>query len=116
MATLIETGGRTIEVALRRLDDIAPDADAAVIDVQGHEVAVLAAAPWDSLRLLMVETCTVDDPATAPLYGDMGIYMADRGFVEVTYYARDYDYIQRWAYGRTTTTGAEVRDVVYARG
>lgn len=115
MATLLPTDGSTVEVELRRLDEVAPDADAAVVDVQGHEFAVLAAAPWGSLRLLMVETCTVDDPILAPLYDEMVAFMADRGFVEVTRLTRDYDYIQRWAYGRTTRTGGEVRDVVFAR-
>jgi FkbM family methyltransferase len=115
MATLLPTDGKTIEVPLRRLDDIAPDADAAVIDVQGHEFAVLSAAPWGTLRLLMVETCTVDDPILAPPYGEMVTYMAGRGFTEIARLTRDYDYIQRWAYGRTTRTGGEVRDVVFAR-
>jgi FkbM family methyltransferase len=115
MATLLPTEGQAVAVPLVRLDEIAPDADAAVIDVQGHEFAVLASAPWDSLRLLMVETCTVDDPILSPLYDDMVMYMSGQGFAEITRLVRDYDYIQRWAYGRVTNTGGEVRDVVFAR-
>lgn len=116
MATLVPTGGgRTITVPTCRLDEIAPDADAAVIDVQGHEMAVLSAAPWHSLRLLMIETCTVDDPILSPLYADVVAMMAGRGFTEACRLVRDYDYIQKWAYGRVTHTGAEVRDVVFIR-
>jgi FkbM family methyltransferase len=106
--------GAVIEVEARRLDEIAPDADAAVIDVQGHEFAVLEAAPWASLQLIMVETCTIDD-ALSPRYEIMIDYMREGGFGVIAEYARDYDYIQRWAYGRRTSTGAEVRDVVFAR-
>lgn len=120
MSTLLApTAGEVTSVLLvetRRLDDIAPDADAAVVDVQGHEFEVLSAAPWDSLRLLMVETLHgVEDAALSPPYEAMVTYMAARGFVETDRYVRDYDWIQRWAYGRTTATGAEVRDVVFTR-
>ncbi len=116
MATLVDSDGDTVEVPTRRLDDIAPDADAAVIDVQGHEMPVLSAAPWDSLRLVMVETLHgVDDPTLSPPYAEVAGYMAGKGFVEVARLTRDYDWIQRWAYGRRTTTGAEVRDVIFTR-
>jgi FkbM family methyltransferase len=117
MATLLDglEGVIGVEVQTVRLDEIAPDADGAVIDVQGHELVVLSAAPWDSLRLLMIETCTVDDPTLAPPYDTVVAYMAERGFVEAARLIRDYDWIQRWAYGRKTDTGAEVRDVVFAR-
>lgn len=119
MASLVDAPpgpASTITVPTVRLDEVCPDADAAVIDVQGHEFAVLAAAPWDSLRLLMVETLHgVEDPALSPPYGDMVTYMADRGFREVACFPRDYDWVQRWAYGRTTSTGGEVRDVVFVK-
>ncbi len=105
-----------ISVPTRRLDDICPDAEAAVIDVQGHELRVLAAAPWDSLRLVMVETLHgVEDAALSPPYEQVVAFMAGKGFAEVARLTRDYDFIQRWAYGRTTTTGGEVRDVVFSR-
>ncbi len=116
MATLVASDGDTIEVPTLRLDDICPDAEAAVIDVQGHEMAVLAAAPWDSLRLVMVETLHgVEDQALSPPYDTVAEFMAGKGFAEVARFCRDYDWIQRWAYGRATATGAEVRDVVFAR-
>ena len=116
MATVVPgLDGETIIVPARRLDDVAPDADAAVIDVQGYEFTVLSAAPWDTLRLVEVETCTIDDPTLSPLYDDTIAYMAERGFREVAYFVRDYDWIQRWAFGKTTATGAEVRDVVFVR-
>lgn len=116
MATLVEAEGVPVDVPTVRLDEVCPDAEAAVIDVQGHELAVLSAAPWDSLRLLMVETLhgTVD-PTLSPPYDDVVAFMTGKGFAEVACYPRDYDYIQKWAYGRTTTTGAEVRDVVFAK-
>jgi len=116
MATLVDgLEGREVRVATRRLDGIAPDADVAVIDVQGHEYAVLSAAPWESLRAVVVETCTVEDPTLSPTYESMVEYMAGRGFVEVAHFPRDYDWIQRWAFGRKTETGAEVRDVIFIR-
>lgn len=116
MASLEPLDGEQITVPTRRLDDIAPDAEAAVVDVQGHEFAVLNGAPWDSLRLVMVETLHgVEDRALSPQYDAMTDYMDLRGFREVARYTRDYDWIQRWAYGRETSTGAEVRDVVYAK-
>lgn len=116
MATLVPgLSGATVKVPLRRLDDIAPDADAAVIDVQGHEFAVLSAAPWESLRVVVVETCTIDAPTLSPRYDAMVHYMAERGFREVAHFVRDYDWIQLWAYGKRVQTGAEVRDVVFTR-
>ncbi len=106
----------TITVPTVRLDVVCPDVEAAVIDVQGHEMQVLAAAPWDSLRLVMVETLHgVEDPTLSPPYEQVAGFMAERGFAEVARLTRDYDYIQRWAYGRITSTGAEVRDVVFAK-
>lgn len=107
--------GIPVAVLTRRLDVIAPDADAAVVDVQGHELTVLSAAPWGSLRVVVVETCTVDDPAIAPLHETVVDVMAERGFAPVAEFARPYDFIQRWAYGRRTSTGGEVRDVVFVR-
>jgi len=86
-----------------------------VIDVQGYEFTVLSAAPWDMLRLVEVETCTIDAPTLSPLYDDTIAYMAERGFREVAYFVRDYDWIQLWAFGKKVQTGAEVRDVVFAR-
>lgn len=116
MASLVGGDGEQITVPTRRLDNIAPDADAAVIDVQGHEMQVLAAAPWDSLRLVVVETLHgVDDPTLSPPHAQVAAFMTGQGFREHVRLCRDYDWIQRWAYGRTTSTGAEVRDVVFVK-
>ncbi len=120
MATLVgpdtAAEGEALVVPTVRLDEVCPDADAAVVDVQGHEMQVLAAAPWDTLRLLMVETLHgADDPTISPPYGQVVEFLAGKGFEEVARYPRDFDWIQKWAYGRTTATGAEVRDVVFAR-
>jgi FkbM family methyltransferase len=115
LAGLHTTDGEQVSVFTRRLDVIAPDADAAVVDVQGHELTVLSAAPWESLRVVVVETCTIDDPEIAPLHETVVDFMAGRGFSPSAEFARPYDFIQRWGYGRVTDTGAEVRDVVFAR-
>ncbi|WP_129307994.1 FkbM family methyltransferase [Streptomyces sp. L2] len=106
----------TIDVEVRRLDDLAPDADAAVIDAQGRELDVLSAAPWDSLRMVIVETCTVDDATMAAPYGETSAVMAERGFFEVDRWVRDYDWLNRWARGPgQAPRGGEVRDVVFYR-
>jgi FkbM family methyltransferase len=116
MATLAPSSGFAVEVPTVRLDAICPDADAAVIDVQGHEMQVLAAAPWDSLRLVMVETLHgADDPTISPPYDTVAEFMAGKGFAEIACFPRDYDWVQKWAFGRKTSTGAEIRDVVFVR-
>lgn len=107
----------SIEVPVRRLDEIAPDADTAVIDVQGRELEVLAAAPWASLRVVIVETCTVDDPTMASPYDQVVAFMAGRGFGEVERWTRPYDDVATWARGpRQPLRGGEIRDVVFVRG
>ncbi|MFM9675776.1 FkbM family methyltransferase [Streptomyces brasiliscabiei] len=114
-----EAGDRVaemIEVDVRRLDDLAPTADAAVIDAQGRELSVLVAAPWKTLRLAIVETCTVDDPTMAAPYEHVVSYMATHGFREVDRWVRDYDWLNRWARGPGhAPRGGEVRDVVFYR-
>lgn len=114
-----EAGDRvadTIEVDVHRLDDLAPTADAAVIDAQGRELSVLVAAPWKTLRLAIVETCTVDDPTMAAPYGHVVSYMHTHGFREVDRWVRDYDWLNRWARGPgQAPRGGEVRDVVFYR-
>ncbi|MFJ4009460.1 FkbM family methyltransferase [Streptomyces sp. NPDC090026] len=106
-----------LDVEVRRLDDIAPTADAAVIDAQGLELEVLSAAPWESLRLVVVETCTVDDPTMASPYDAVVGAVTARRFAEVERWVRDYDWLNRWARGRgQPRRGGEVRDVVFYRG
>ncbi|MBQ0974558.1 FkbM family methyltransferase [Streptomyces sp. RK31] len=106
----------TIDVDVRRLDEIAPTADAAVVDAQGWELDVLAAAPWPSLSLLIVETCTVDDPTMASPYRDVANLAASHGFTEVARWVRDYDWVSEWGRGRgLAPRRGEVRDVVFYR-
>lgn len=117
MATVhAEMAGATAhQVAAVRLDEVAPDADAAVIDVQGHELAVLAAAPWSFLHLVIVETCTVDDPLMSARHDEVEAVMTARGFRQVAVFPRDYRAVVRWATGITPSGSGEVRDVVYVR-
>jgi FkbM family methyltransferase len=105
-----------IDVDVRRLDEIAPTADAAVVDAQGWELDVLSAAPWPSLRMLIVETCTVNDPTMASPYTDVANLAASHGFTEVARWVRDYDWIARWGRGPgQPQRGGEVLDVVFYR-
>lgn len=107
--------GDPVTVQVRRLDEIAPTADAAVIDVQGHEVQVLSAAPWDSLRLVVVETCTVPDPQIASPHEEVEALMTSHGFHETQRWVRSYQQIKRWAEGSIPDAEGEVRDVAYVR-
>ena len=110
------SGARQVTVPACRLDRIAPDADVAVIDVQGAELDVLAGAPWDSLRLLAVEALDgVDDPAVAPPLTDVAAIAEANGMRQVAEFSRDYDAVMRWATGRVYRTGGRIVDVVYAR-
>lgn len=105
-----------VAVDVRRLADVAPDADTAVIDAQGFELEVLAAAPWDALRLVVVETSTVDDPTMAAPHDAVSAFMAGRGFTEIERWVRNYDDINRWARGpQMPSRGGEIRDVVFTR-
>jgi len=107
---------RRIDVTVRRLDAVAPDADAAVVDAQGLELKVLAGAPWRSLRMVIVETCTVDDPTMASPHEEVAAAMASQGFAEVERWVRDYDDVNRWARGaQMPPRSGEVRDVVFVR-
>jgi hypothetical protein len=120
MATLVPLGrsdGRTLAmpVQVRTLADVAPDADAAVIDAQGAELDVLLGADLDRLRLVVVETCTVDDPTMAARHADVDGLMTLRGFREVGRWVRDYGAVHRWARGTPAPEAGEIRDVAYWR-
>jgi FkbM family methyltransferase len=107
---------KRITVDVQRLDDLAPDADAAVIDAQGREIDVLAGAPWGSLRMVVVETCTVDDPTMAAPHDEVVAVMAGRGFTAAACWVRDYDWVSKWGRGPgLPSRGGEVRDVVFCR-
>lgn len=71
-----------------RLDAASPTAQVAVVDVPGHELAVLEFAPWDSLRLLIVNTSASDNSAGASSCDLVTEMATTRGFVEVDRWKR----------------------------
>jgi FkbM family methyltransferase len=105
----------SIPVDVRRLADVAPGANVAVVDAQGLELDVLRGANLELLDLAVVETCTVVDPTMADLYEHVVAFMAAAGFVEVDRWVRDYDRVHRWARGRASRRAGEIRDVIFAR-
>ncbi len=124
LSTLLPPGPRDrvtrdITVEVRRLADVAPDANIAVIDAQGAELEVLSGAPWDALDLLVVEACTVPDPTISPGADQVLAAAAEHGFREVTRWARDYRFIDQFARGPApdglVLPEGEVLDVVLAR-
>lgn len=66
-----------------RLDATAPDAHTAVVNMSGHELAVLQFAPWSSLRLLTVCTTAADNATGPSSYDLVTETVTTRGFVEV---------------------------------
>lgn len=109
-------GAEVVQVPAVRLDVICPQADAVVVDVQGAELDVLAATPWQTLRVLVVEALDgVDDPTVAPPYGQVKALAAEHGLREVAAFPRSYDAVRRWATGRATAMGGRILDVVFAR-
>lgn len=71
-----------------RLDAVSPAATVAVVNIPGHELAVLEFAPWDSLRLLIVNTSASDNLAGASSYDLLTEVATTRGFVEVDRWKR----------------------------
>jgi hypothetical protein len=71
-----------------RLDAACPSAAVAVVDIPGHELAVLEFAPWDSLRLLIVTTSASDNSAGASSYDLLTEITTTRGFVEIDRWKR----------------------------
>lgn len=71
-----------------RLDVACPFASVAVVNIPGHELAVLEHAPWDSLRLLIVTTSASDNSAGASSYDLLTEIATTRGFVEVDRWKR----------------------------
>lgn len=109
----------SVRVRVRTLADVQAEApgppNVAVIDAQGLELAVLRGADLAPVDLVVVETCTVPDRTMASPYGDVSAFMAAAGFFEAERWTRDQDWVSRWARGRTSSTGGEIRDVVFAR-
>lgn len=104
-----------VDVKVVRLKDIAKTANVAVIDVQGAELDVLKGADLSRYEVVMVETCTVEDPTMASTYSDVTAYMNEQGFDVVEYWVRDYQWVANWGRKRRPATPGEVRDVVYRR-
>lgn len=71
-----------------RLDAVSPAATVAVVNIPGHELAVLEFAPWDSLRLLIVNTSASDNSVGASSYDLVTEVATTRGFVEVDRWKR----------------------------
>lgn len=71
-----------------RLDAACPAARVAVVNIPGHELAVLEYAPWDSLRLLIVNTSASDNSSGASSYDLLTEIATTRGFVEVDRWKR----------------------------
>lgn len=110
---------RVIDVPVRPLAEVAPDANIAVIDAQGKELDVMAGAAWDALDLVIVEACTVPDPTLAALYDDVIAFADSVGFAEVGCWSRDLGFIDRFARGEApegvVIPAGEVRDVILVR-
>lgn len=71
-----------------RLDASCPKAAVAIVNIPGHELAVLEFAPWESLRLLIVNTSASDNSAGASSYDLLTEVATTRGFVEVDRWKR----------------------------
>lgn len=110
---------RIIEVSVVRLDSIQGDANVAVIDAQGLELDVLAAADMTKFDLVIAECCTRDDPTIAVGYDAMVEFMADAGFREANKWSRDYQWINKWSRGtmaRFHRGGGAVYDAAFMPG
>jgi FkbM family methyltransferase len=95
----LDTVASTIEVEVVTLASIQGDANIAVIDAQGLEVDVLNSGDVRMFDLVIVETCSVDDPTIAATDRSVVQVMAASGFTEVHRWNRDYQWISRWGRG-----------------
>lgn len=71
-----------------RLDVTSPAARVAVVNIPGHELGILEYAPWDSLRLLIVNTSASDNSVGASSCDLVTEMVTTRGFVEVDRWKR----------------------------
>lgn len=93
---------RQVEVRVVRLADvIPPEVNAAVLDVQGAELDVLAGAPLDQLDVIVAETHTKAMYTGAPLHHRVISAMRRRGWQPV----------EEWWHDRK----GKIRDVVFLR-
>lgn len=109
---------RIIQVSVVRLDSIQGDANVAVIDAQGLEIDVLAAADLTKFDLVIAECCTKDDPTIAVGYDAMVEFMDLHGFREANKWSRDYQWINKWSRGtkaRFHKGGGAVYDAAFIK-
>lgn len=86
---MTQSNGPLRDVALMRLDVAAPLSRAAVVDTPGHERAVLAAAPWLTLDVVIVRTTARRGEATGVSPYDLVTeIVTTKGFVEVDRWTR----------------------------
>jgi len=107
---------RTIEVEVKPLRLLVPDAVIAVIDAQGHEFEVMTMMP-QSVRLIVVETSPVEDVSLASEFEDVDFLARSMGFTKAEEWKRDYAWLFKWCRGTAAPADAsgDVLDVVYVR-
>lgn len=71
-----------------RLDAVTSKVQVLVVNMPGHELTVLASAPWDRLSLLVVETSAHLTVTHATAYDLVTEVVTTRGFVEVDRWTR----------------------------
>lgn len=108
----------TVPVEVRTVADLAPaDADMLVVDAQGLELDVLkgAGARLAGFKVVVCETCTVQDPTMAAPHDQVVDFMAQQGFRVAALWERSYQEISWWVRGGPGAGTAEDRvyDVVF---
>lgn len=88
-----------------RLDAAIPVASVVVVQMPGHELAILAHAPWDHLNLLVVGTTHSDSGVYASSYDLVTEAVTTRGFIEV----------DRWTRSNNRGNGFNDLDVAYMK-
>lgn len=110
---------KTIKVKNFKLKDIASDANILVVDVQGIELDVLKSGDLSQFDLVVVQTCTMQDPTVSSYYNDVLDYMVSQGFQEVPRWTptRSYDVIAKWSRGNygQGKTGGQVFDSTFIK-
>jgi O-methyltransferase involved in polyketide biosynthesis len=102
-------------VTLDRITELSGVPDVLVVDAQGRESSVLRSGDLSETSVVVVETCTVDDPTMASPYTEVVDLMQSFGFRETDHWDRDYTFVNRFARGPEAQArpGQFVRDVVF---
>lgn len=105
-----------INVLVRPLKDLVPDAVIAVIDAQGLEFEVLTTIPA-STRLVIIETAPEKDASMASQFSDVDQLAKSMGFKPIAAWKRNYAWLYKWCRGKAAPAGTsgDVLDVVYVR-